>query len=56
MTPRRLLYFFLFSLAFLRLCIVGLFELSSDEAYYYLWSLHPDISYYSKGPGVAATM
>ena len=27
-----------------------------DEAYYYLWSLHPALSYYSKGPGVAATI
>src|SRR5260370_33122382 len=28
-------------------------ELSSDESYHYLWAQHPDISYYSKGPGVA---
>jgi dolichol-phosphate mannosyltransferase len=29
------------------------YELSPDESYYYLWMQHPDISYYSKGPGVA---
>src|SRR6478736_8168718 len=28
-------------------------ELSPDESYYYLWTQHLDISYYSKGPGVA---
>lgn len=27
--------------------------LSEDEAHYWLWSRHPDWSYYSKGPGVA---
>ncbi len=28
-------------------------ELSPEESYYFLWAQHPDISYYSKGPGVA---
>ena len=28
-------------------------ELSPDESYHYLWAQHPDVSYYSKGPGVA---
>lgn len=28
-------------------------ELSPDESYHYLWSQHPDVSYYSNGPGVA---
>jgi hypothetical protein len=28
-------------------------QLSPDESYYYLWTQHLDISYYSKGPGVA---
>jgi hypothetical protein len=28
-------------------------ELSPEESYYYLWAQHPDISYYSKGPGIA---
>lgn len=56
MTPRRLLLAFLFGLCAIRLCLIGLFELSPDESYYYLWSEHLDISYYSKGPGIAATM
>ena len=28
-------------------------ELSPDESYHYLWAQHPDVSYYSSGPGVA---
>ncbi len=56
MTPRRLLLAFLFGLCALRLCLIGLFELSPDESYYYLWSEHLDLSYYSKGPGIAVTM
>lgn len=28
-------------------------ELVGDEAYYWLWTQHPDWSYFSKGPGVA---
>jgi len=40
-------------LTLLRLLLCGSFELSPDEAYYYLWSQRPDLSYYSKGPGVA---
>ncbi len=31
-------------------------ELAGDEAYYWLWSKHPDYGYYSKGPGVAWTI
>lgn len=31
-------------------------ELVGDEAYYWLWSRHLDISYFSKGPGVAWTI
>jgi hypothetical protein len=56
MTPRRLLLAFLFGLCALRLCLIGLVELSPDESYYYLWSEHLDLSYYSKGPGIAVTM
>src|SRR5207302_3009923 len=36
--------------------IIGQNELSPDEAYYYLWSQHPALSYYSKGPAVAFTI
>jgi len=31
----------------------GVIELSEDEAYQWLWSKHPDLSYYSKPPGIA---
>lgn len=31
-------------------------NLVGDEAYYWLWSKHLDISYFSKGPGVAWTI
>lgn len=43
-------------LTVLRLLLCGSFELSPDEAYYYQWALRPDLSYYSKGPGVAMTI
>jgi hypothetical protein len=48
-----LLLGFLFLLTLFRLILAGSYELSPDEAYYYFWAQHPDICYYSKGPGVA---
>jgi undecaprenyl-diphosphatase len=35
--------------------LIGLcpYELAADEAHYWDWSRRPDLSYYSKGPGVA---
>jgi len=56
MTPRRLILFFLAALTLLRLLYIGQLELSPDEAYYYQWSERLDWSYFSKGPGVAATL
>jgi len=56
MTSRRLLFLLLGLLTLLRLVYIGLVELSPDEMYYTMWSQHPDISYYSKGPGIAATI
>jgi hypothetical protein len=53
MKPRVLLFTFLALLTALRLFYIAQTELSADESYYYLWSQHPDLSYYSKGPGVA---
>jgi Dolichyl-phosphate-mannose-protein mannosyltransferase len=44
---------FLVILTGIRWWFAASFELSPDESYYYLWAQHPDISYYSKGPGVA---
>jgi hypothetical protein len=48
-----LLIWFLVALTVIRWVLAASFELSPDESYYYLWSQHPDICYYSKGPGVA---
>ncbi len=56
MTPRRFVYLFLGALTLLRLALIATTELSPDEAYYYLWSQHLDICYFSKGPGVAAAI
>lgn len=50
------LFLILAVLTVLRLVICGRFELSPDEAYYYQWAQHPDLAYYSKGPGVAMTI
>ena len=36
--------------------MTGYAELAPDESYYYLWSQHPDVCYFSKGPGVAAAI
>ena len=48
-----LLIGFLIILTGIRWWFAANIELSPDESYYYLWAQHPDISYYSKGPGVA---
>jgi 4-amino-4-deoxy-L-arabinose transferase-like glycosyltransferase len=48
-----LLFAFLTILTLLRLCYLGSRELAPDEAYFYLWSQHPAVCYYDKGPGVA---
>ncbi len=52
----RLLFVFLGVLTLLRLAYIGQMELAPDEAYYFMWSERPDISYYSKGPGVATVI
>lgn len=44
---------FLLGLTILRLWWCGRFELSPDEAYYWLWSQRLDWAYFSKGPGIA---
>jgi 4-amino-4-deoxy-L-arabinose transferase-like glycosyltransferase len=40
-------------LTLFRLWFCTQYELVEDEAYYWLWSKHPDICYFSKGPAVA---
>ena len=56
MSARRFLYVFLGALTVLRLIYCAQIELSPDEAYYFQWSEHLALSYFSKGPGIAATM
>jgi len=53
MKPRQWLFLFLALLTGFRFLLAASYELSSDECYYYLWSQHPALSYFSKGPGVA---
>jgi hypothetical protein len=53
MKPRHWLFLFLGVLTVIRFVLTACYELSSDECYYYLWSQHPALSYFSKGPGVA---
>ena len=54
----RNLYILLFASIFLRIIFLLTTDLSltSDEAYYWDWSRHPALSYYSKGPLVAYLM
>jgi len=54
MTPKRWLFTALCLLSIFRVWFSGTFELTPEEAYYHQWSLHPDLCYFSKGPGVAA--
>lgn len=56
MTPRRLLFAFLAALTLFRLIYITQMELFPDEAYYLQWSQHLDLSYFSKGPGIALSM
>ena len=51
----RLGYLLIAALLLFRLGYIasGVIELSKDEAYQWLWSKHPALSYYSKPPGIA---
>ncbi len=52
--PAAIALALLAALALFRVWFAGRIELQGDEAYYWLWSKHLDIGYYSKGPGIAA--
>jgi 4-amino-4-deoxy-L-arabinose transferase-like glycosyltransferase len=56
MKPRHWLFLLLTALTVARYMLAACYELSSDECYYYLWSQHPALSYFSKGPGVAVAI
>lgn len=51
-----ILFSFLLALTCARLVWGAYSELSPDEAYYYLWAQHPNVCYYSNGPGVALSI
>ena len=53
MKPRHWLFVFLGALTLARFAMIGSYELSPDESYYFMWSQRPALSYFSKGPGVA---
>ena len=53
---QRPLLIALLLLTVFRWVMAGTNELSEDEAYYHMWSERFAPSYYSKGPGIAATM
>lgn len=56
MKPRHWLFLWLGLLTIVRLGYIGALPLTPDEAYYKMWADHLDVSYYSKGPGVAVAM
>jgi len=47
---RHFLFLLLAGLTAARFVLAASYELSSDEAYYYLWSQHPALSYSQKAP------
>jgi len=53
MSTTRAVWLFLFVLTGIRLALLSATALYPDEAYYWLWSQRPALSYFSKGPGVA---
>src|SRR5437016_5343067 len=53
MTTTRAVWLFVLVLTAIRLALLHATELSPDEAYYWMWSQHPALSYFSNGPGVA---
>ena len=53
MSTTRAVWIFLLVLTAIRLALLSATQLSPDEAYYWMWSQRPALSYFSKGPGVA---
>jgi hypothetical protein len=53
MSTTRAVWIFVLALTVIRLVLLNTSELSPDEAYYWMWSQRPALSYFSKGPGVA---
>ena len=53
MSTTRAVWLFLVVLTGIRLALLNSTELAPDEAYYWMWSERPALSYFSKGPGIA---
>ncbi len=53
MSATRAVWIFLAVLTAIRLALLGTFDLSGDEAHYWMWSERLAPAYFSKGPGVA---
>ncbi len=53
MSTTRAVWIFILVLTAIRLALLNATLLSPDEAYYWMWSQRPALSYFSKGPGVA---
>lgn len=51
--PQSAIYILIASISAFHFAYAGWFELSLDEPYYWLWSKHPDLSYYDHPPMVA---
>jgi len=54
--PGWILFAFLLVLTCARFVWNAHSELLPEEAYYYLWAQHPNVSYYSSGPGIALSV
>ncbi len=53
MTPRRALVILIISSALVRLIAASALGLGNDEAYHYLYAVHPSLSYYDHPPLMA---
>lgn len=56
MRPALVLALAVLALRMLYLALLCPYTLAEDEAQYWVWSLHPDWSYATKGPGIAWTI
>jgi hypothetical protein len=54
--PSWILFSFLIVLTCARFVWDAHSELLPEEAYYYLWAQHPNVGYYSNGPGIALSV
>src|SRR5213078_4350246 len=56
MSTRRAVWLFVGALTAIRLSLLGMTDLSFDEAHYWMWSERLAPAYFSKGPGIAFAM